>query len=258
MEPIYDEQTGKRAPFGRVMSVGCAIITFNEEKNIERTLKSVQFCDQIVVVDSYSTDRTLEIAKKYTPHIYLRQFKNYGEQKNFALSKLSTDWKLSIDADEVIDDELKNEILKVVKKKDNSIDGYYLKIQLVFLGKALRFGGSQNWHLRLFRNNVKFSESMVHEKVSLLKTSYLKGKVLHYSYEDLSDYLEKLNKYTTLSALSKRHKKVYPIARFMFELFKRFVLRAAYLDGYHGSLYALLSSFYHLVKYAKIKEIASK
>ncbi len=238
------------------MSIGCAIITYNEEDNIERTLKSVQFCDQIIVVDSYSTDKTVEIAKKYTDSVYFRKFINYGDQKNFALEKLSTDWLLSIDADEVVTERLKNEILKAIN--ETIFDSYYIKIQLVFLGKPLRFGGAQNWHLRLFRKNFKFSESLVHEKVQSSKASYLKGKILHYSYKNLTDYIEKLNHYTTLSASLKNEKKIHPILRFILELFKRFVLRGAFLDGYNGTLFALLSSFYHLVKYAKIKEIASK
>ncbi len=114
------------------MSIGCAIITYNEEDNIERTLKSVQFCDQIIVVDSYSTDKTVEIAKKYTDSVYFRKFINYGDQKNFALEKLSTDWLLSIDADEVVTERLKNEILKAIN--ETIFDSYYIKIQLVFLG----------------------------------------------------------------------------------------------------------------------------
>jgi glycosyltransferase involved in cell wall biosynthesis len=235
------------------MSLGCAIITYNEEDSLERTLKSVQFCDEIVVVDSYSTDNTVNIAKKYTDKVFFNKFLNYGTQKNFAIEKLSTDWVLSIDADEVVEDYLKGQILNATQ--NSLFDGYYIKIQLVFLGKALRFGGAQNWHLRLFKKNLKFTESFVHEKVLSKTTSYLKGKILHYSYKNLSDYIEKLNKYTTISASLKKNNKAHPFLRFNFELFKRFILRGAFFDGYEGALYALLSSFYQLVKYAKIKEL---
>ncbi|MGC8501501.1 glycosyltransferase family 2 protein [Desulfurella sp.] len=237
------------------MSIGCAIITYNEEDSIERALKSVDFCDEIVIVDSYSTDNTVSIAKKYTDKVYFNKFVNYGEQKNFAIEKLSTDWILSIDADEVVDPSLKAEILKAIK--NTKFDSYYIKIQLVFLNKALKFGGAQNWHLRLFRKGLKFSNSIVHEKVMSKNASRLNGKILHYSYKDLSHYIEKLNKYTSISATLnlKKNYNVHPIIRFNLELFKRFIIRGAFLDGYEGVLYALLSSFYQLVKYAKVKEL---
>ncbi|WP_291490372.1 glycosyltransferase family 2 protein [Desulfurella sp.] len=236
------------------MSIGCAIITYNEEDSIERTLKSVDFCDEIVIVDSYSIDNTVEIAKQYTDKIYFNKFVNYGEQKNFAIEKLSTDWILSIDADEVVSSSLKDEILKAIK--NSKFDSYYIKIQLVFLNKALKFGGAQNWHLRLFRKGLKFSNS-IHEKVISKNASRLNGKILHYSYKDLSHYIEKLNKYTSISATLnlKKNYNVHPIIRFNLELFKRFIIRGAFLDGYEGVLYALLSSFYQLVKYAKVKEL---
>jgi len=235
------------------MSLGCAIITYNEEDSLERTLKSVQFCDEIVVVDSYSTDNTVEIARRYTDKVFFNKFINYGAQKNFAIEKLSTDWVLSVDADEVVEKYLKEQILNAIQ--NSLFDGYYIKIQLVFLGKALRFGGAQNWHLRLFKKNLKFSKSFIHEEVKSANTSYLKGKILHYSYKDLSDYIEKLNKYTTISASLKRKSKIHPFLRFNLEFFKRFILRGAFFDGYEGTLYALLSCFYQLVKYAKAKEL---
>lgn len=235
------------------MSIGCAIITFNEEDNIERTLKSISFCDQVVIVDSFSTDNTLSIARRYTDDIYQNKFLGYGSQKNFAISKLNTDWVLSIDADEVVEEDLKYNILESIK--NSKFDSYYIKIQLVFLNKVLRFGGAQNWHLRLFKKGFKFSESTIHEQVLANNHSYLKGKILHYSYKNLSDYIEKLNYYTTLSAHSKKNN-VNPFLRFGFELFKRFCLRGAFLDGYEGSLFALLSSYYKLIKYAKAKELS--
>lgn len=235
------------------MSLGCAIITLNEEDNLERALKSVSFCDQIVVVDSYSTDNTISIAKKFTDRVYLNKFENYGAQKNFAIDKLQTDWVLSIDADEVVQEDLKQEILNTLASNKH-FDSYFIKIQLIFLGRKLRFGGAQNWHLRLFRKGFKFRESIVHEAVEPSNHSYLKGKILHYSYKNLSDYIDKLNRYTTLSAQLKKNKKIHPFLKFHFELFKRFILKGAFLDGYEGALFAYLSSFYQLLKYAKARE----
>ncbi|AEA33063.1 glycosyltransferase family 2 protein [Hippea maritima] len=243
------------------MSLGCAIITYNEEKSLERTLRSVAFCDEIVVVDSGSTDRTTEIARHYTDKVYYQEWLGYGKQKNFAISKLSTDWVLSIDADEVLSENLKDEIIE--KLKNPAVDAYALNIQLVFMGKPLRFGGTYpDYHVRLFRRGkCFFDEAEVHEGVNC-KAERLKNVVYHYSYENLEDYFDKFNRYTSLLANNIKQKKphisgVYPFVRFSLEIAKRFVLKGAFLDGYEGCVYALLSSFYAFVKYAKAKELAS-
>ena len=240
------------------MSLGCAIITYNEESSLKRTHESVAFCDEIVVVDSGSSDDTLKIVRQYTDKVYHQQWLGYGKQKNFAISKLSTDWVLSIDADEVVSGDLKEEILRVLKNP--SADAYALNIQLVFMGKPLRFGGTYpDYHVRLFKKDrCRFDEAMVHEGVRC-SAKKLKGVVYHYSYEDLEDYFNKFNRYTSLLSDVIRQKKpriggFYPFGRFVFELFRRFVLKGAFLDGYEGCVYALLSSFYVFVKYAKAKE----
>jgi len=241
------------------MSLGCAIITYNEEENIERALKSVSFCDEIVIVDSGSTDRTLQIAREYTDKIFYNKWPGFGKQKNFAISKLNTDWVLNIDADEVVSDELREEIIAELKKPRAS--AYAVNIQLVFMGKALRFGGTYpDYHIRLFkRGGFSFREDNVHEGVDA-KAVRLKNPVYHYSYKNLEAYFDKFNKYTTLIAQKhfregKRVGKFFPFARFSFELFKRLFLKMAFLDGYPGVLYATLSSFYTLIKYAKLVEL---
>jgi len=241
------------------MSLGCAIITYNEEKNIERTLKSVLFCDEIVVVDSGSTDRTLEIARRYTDKVFYQEWLGYGRQKNFAIEKLKTNWILSIDADEVVTDSLKEEIID--RLKDPDADAYALNIQLVFMGRPLRFGGTYpDYHIRLFkRGTFSFREDEIHEGVEA-KAEKLKNPIFHYSYENLESYFEKFNRYTTLIAKKhllkgKRVGRFFPFLRFGFELFKRFILKLAFLDGYPGCVYALLSSFYVFVKYAKLVEL---
>lgn len=241
------------------MSLGCAIITYNEEKSIERTLKSVSFCDEIVIVDSGSKDKTLEIAKRYTDKVYTQEWLGYGKQKNFAVGKLSTDWVLSLDADEVISDALKKEIIDELKKP--RFDAYALNFQLIFMGRPLKFGGTYpDYHVRLFRKGrYWFNEDDVHEGIKT-KAVKLKNSVYHYSYDSLEDYLEKFNRYTTLAARSrlKQGKKVsrlYPFLRFGLDLFNRFILKGAFLDGYPGCVYALLSSYYAFVKYVKLLEL---
>ncbi len=247
------------------MSVGCAIIAFNEEKSIEKTLQSVAFCDEIVVVDSGSTDNTVRIAKRYTPHVYYHPWQGYGAQKNLAIEKLKTDWVLAIDADEVVTSELARKIRMVTSSPE--YEAYFINIQLVFLGKRLFHGGTYpHYHLRLFRRSAfKFKETKIHEGVEVPpgRYGYIKEPILHYSYRNLEHYLEKMNRYTTLIAQKRASEgrktgHLFPFARMGFELFKRFILKGAFLDGYEGSLYALLSSFYTLVKYAKLEELNRK
>ncbi len=242
------------------MSLGCAIITYNEEKNLKRTLKSVSFCDEIVIVDSGSKDGTLDIAKRYTDKIYIQKWLGYGRQKNFAIDKLSTDWVLSLDADEVVSDALREEIVEELKRPRSN--AYALNFQLVFMGKPLRFGGVYpDYHVRLFKKGLFwFEENDVHEGVRT-KAIRLKNPVYHFSYDSLEDYFEKFNKYTTLAAKSRLNRgmkvsKVYPFLRFVFDFFRRFVLKGAFLDGYPGCVYALLSSYYAFVKYAKLVELS--
>ena len=247
------------------MSLGCAIITYNEEDSIGRALESVSFCDEIVVVDFGSTDRTVEIAKRYTPHVYYHPWQGYGTQKNIAVDKLSTDWVLNIDADEAITPALAKEI--TVTLRSPKFEAYLINIQLVFMGKPLFHGGTYpDYHLRLFKKgSFRFKENLVHEGVSFEKSKVgrLKNPALHYSYRDLTHYIEKLNKYTSLIAQKhaqngKKPGKLFPFARMGFELIKRFGLRGAFLDGYEGSVYALLSSFYAFLKYAKLEELNRK
>ncbi len=246
------------------MSLGCAIIAYNEEKNIEKTLKSVSFCDEIVVVDSGSSDNTVQIAKKYTDKVYYQEWLGYGKQKNFAISRLNTDWVLSIDADEVVGKKLAAEIKTTIRNTKQ--EAFLINIQLVFMGKKLRFGGTYpDYHLRLFKKgSFFFDESDIHEGIQTdRKAIKLKNTILHYSYDSLQDYLQKFNSYTTLIAQKhkqngKRVSKIFPFLRMSFEFFKRFILMGAFLDGYEGSVYALMSSFYVFVKYAKLIELNQK
>ncbi len=243
------------------MSLGCAIIAYNEEHSIERALQSVAFCDEIVVVDSGSKDNTVEIAKRYTKKVYFQEWLGYGKQKNFAISKLNTDWVLSLDADEFITPNLSSEIRKAVTYSKRK--AFLINIQLVFMGKRLRFGGTYpDYHLRLFKKGAFwFEETNIHEKVKTkIKTGKLRRPILHYSYDNLEDYISKFNLYTTLIAENNKKKgkrvpKVFPFLRMFFELFRRFFLKAAFLDGYPGIVYALLSSFYTFIKYAKLIEL---
>jgi glycosyltransferase involved in cell wall biosynthesis len=243
--------------------ISAVIITFNEELSIERTLRSLDFCDEIVVVDSGSTDATVSICQKNNCRLFTRLFDGHGTQKRFAVSKAANEWVLAIDADEVVTEALKREIVSVFSGDLQDVCGYHVPISLVFLGKLLRFGGEyKKPHLRLFNRTAgTFTPDKVHEQVRVSGPgASLKNQILHYSYDSIRDYFEKFNAYTTSAAqtLFEKKKKVTVftvIARFPLTFLKIYVIKGCFLDGFAGFVWSLLSSLYPLVKYAKLYEM---
>ncbi len=239
--------------------ISAVVIAYNEEKNIRRCLESISWADEIVLVDSYSQDRTKEIAKAFTDKIYDLECEGFGRKKEFARTKTVYNWILSIDADEVVSVRLREEIKRIVRE-DEALDGYYIPRLSNFLGKWIRYGGwYPDYVLRLFRKDkAKFDQSLVHEKLVLEgKTGRLKNELLHYTDPTISHYLLKMNKYTTLGAkmLLDEGKRatffdmlIRPPALFL----KMFIVKFGFLDGWYGYLLAILSSFHVLLKYAKL------
>lgn len=239
--------------------ISAVVITYNEENNIRRCLESLSWADEIVVVDSYSQDDTKKIVSDFTDKIYDVKWEGFGKKKEFAREKASSEWVLSVDCDEVITPDLRDEILKAIEKKDN-YDGYYIPRRSNFLGKWMNHSGwYPDYVLRLFKKEkAKFDESLVHEKVVVEgRVAYLKNCFLHYTYRNITDYISKLNFYTTLGAekLLKTGKRAnffdmifHPLACF----FKMFILKKGFLDGEHGFVLAILSSFQVFAKYAKL------
>jgi glycosyltransferase involved in cell wall biosynthesis len=239
--------------------ISAIVITFNEEKNIQRCLESLNWADEIVVVDSFSRDRTKEIASSFTDKILDVEWQGFGKQKEIARTKTSYDWVLSVDADEVISEKLKEEIKSVINKND-SLDGYYIPRLSNFLGKWIKHS---DWYpdyvLRLFKKDkARFDESLVHEKLILEgKTGFLNNEILHYTDPDISHYLLKMDKYTTLSAkkLLAEGKSLTLfdlLFRPMAIFFKMYLFKSGFLDGWQGFLLACFSSFHVFVKYAKL------
>lgn len=179
------------------------IITKNEAHNIQKCLESVCWADEIVVMDSGSTDDTLSIAKQYTSLVFSRtDWKGYGIQKQRALEKASGDWVLNLDADEFVSEELKQDIQCLMK--ENKADAYRIPIQMNFYGQPLKYSCSPKRHIRLFkRKGAHFSDDIVHEKILLpttFKIDQIKTPILHRSFTDVSHALEKLNRYSSYSA----------------------------------------------------------
>jgi glycosyltransferase involved in cell wall biosynthesis len=243
--------------------ISAVIIARNEAHNIEDAIASLNFASQIVVADSGSRDNTVELARRAGAEVHGIEFDGFGPSKNRALQFCRNEWIFSLDADERVSPELAANILKAVGK-DSGPDGYLVSRLTYFLGKPIRHSGWYPEHiLRLFRRGKgQFTERLVHENITLDGTlGQLEGPLYHYSYRDLGSYLDKLQEYSTLSARElygggRRFRLtdilLYPPAIFC----KMYLLKAGFLDGYHGLLLALLSSFHVLIKYAKLRELS--
>ena len=246
------------------MPLSVVLITFNSEKTLQKVLEAVSWADEIVLVDSGSTDNTLEIAQNFKAKIVHRAFDGYGSQKNFATQQASHDWILSLDDDEILTSELQQEV-QHLNLQTTDYQGFKIPRSLIFLGKLLRFSGEyKRLTLRLFnRKYGNWNAEYVHESVEVQgKIGVLKNQILHDSYRDLTDYFNKFNKYTSLGAktLAERNQTVSNfkiISRFPTTFLKIYLLKGSCLDGYAGFMWALLTAINPVVKYAKLRELTT-
>jgi glycosyltransferase involved in cell wall biosynthesis len=245
-----------------------AIITYNEESNIRRTLESVKWADEIVIVDSGSTDRTVEICREYTDNVFHQDWLGFARQKNLAIDKTSGDWVLSLDADEPIEPALADEIRTIISSP-HAYDGYRIPRRTFFLGKQIRHGGwYPDYNLRLFRKGKgRFEERTVHEAIRVDgHVGKTHDAILHYANPDLATYLSSINKYSSLAVdvMGERG-----ISRFKTSLLNilfrpvltfvlKYFFRLGFLDGKHGLVLNLFHSYYVFAKYAKAWERSEK
>lgn len=240
------------------------IITCNEEHNLGRSLPKLTWCDEIIVVDSGSTDNTISICEKFGCKIYHRKFDGYGKQKQYAVSLAKNKWILCLDADEVLSDALVTEIQE--EMKNPSAIGYLIPMTFVFMGKEFRYG-KEAWRyfLRLFNKEAgSFDDRKVHEKIILNgKQEKLKNNILHYSYKNISQYFNKFNKYSSYGAeiafrQGKNRSVLMIILAIPLNFLKYYFLELNILNGLSGFYWSAFNSFYHFVKYIKIREYHAK
>lgn len=243
-------------------NISVIIITKNEENNIEDCLKSVEWADEIIIVDAESDDKTVEIAGKYTDRIYIRKWEGYSKQKKYALSLSRNEWVLSIDADERISTELKTEIQKGT---DENYDGFRISRKNYFLGKHITGCGWDNdFQLRLFKKSMtEITDNLVHESF-IVKSAVgqLKNRILHYSYRTLKDAITKMNNYSSLEAEQKyRNKNVSPIDFIIHPasaFIQYFIVKKGYKDGKYGLMVSLLHAMTNMQIYMKMWELKNK
>ncbi|MBA4311093.1 MAG: glycosyltransferase family 2 protein [Chlorobiaceae bacterium] len=242
------------------------VITHNEEKNIVECLQSVAWAKEIIVVDSQSIDRTVELAKKFTEKIFVKEWMGYADAKNFALDNATSEWVLWLDADERVTEELATEIKSIVSDAATDYAGFEVARRAYFLGKWIKHcGWYPGYVVRLFKRvKVRFDDSRVHEKVNIDGAiGRLKHDLLHYTDDTLYHYLIKFNRYTTLAAddlkqAGKRFSLHDIIIRPPFLFIKMYIVRRGFLDGMHGLILSILSANYVFVKYAKLREAEIK
>jgi glycosyltransferase involved in cell wall biosynthesis len=240
--------------------ISVVVTTYNEESNIGRCLEPLQGFGEIVVVDSHSTDRTLEIARRHPVRIHARDYESAAKQKNWALGVVRHDWVLVLDADEELTPELRREIAALHPE----LPGYWIRRDSEYLGRRIHFcGWQQDKVLRLFRRDRgRYVETEVHEEVSLDgRAGLLRGRLRHYPYRSLEQHLQKINAYTTRGAKDfVRGGGRLPFLRLLLNpplrFLRMYILQLGFLDGAQGLVLCLVSAYGVMLKYAKARELA--
>ncbi len=248
--------------------ISALMITLNEEENIGEVLDNLSFTDEIIVVDSFSTDKTMEIIKGY-PHVksVQRKFKNYTDQKRFALSQATNDWILFLDADERITTPLEEEILQLVKNEKETASAYFFLRTFMFKNKVLRFSGWQtDKNYRLFRKSkVQFAKDrIVHETLIVDGPSKtLKNRLIHYSYSDYESYKSKMVNYGKMKAKEefrkgKRAKWHHFLWRPTYKFINHYLIRLGFLDGKKGIIICYLNALGVWSRCVAMKELTKE
>jgi len=245
-------------------SLSATIITLNEEEKLKDCLESIKdLADEIVLVDSGSTDKTLEIAKNFNAKIFHRKFDNFANQKNFAIDKASNEWVLSIDADEIIPASLANEIKNAIISEN--YDGYFIPRRNFILGSEIKHTRwSPDKHIWLFKKNKSLWVGEVHEEVKVDgKVGELKNAKMHYQDKTISEFIEGNNFYARLLAkdMYKKGKK-FSLVRFfydpVYEFLLRFIYKKGFLDGWRGFVLSLLMAYYQMTVWLKLLSLQTK
>lgn len=235
------------------------VLTKNEEKNLKECLNSIKFADEIIVIDDNSTDKTVSIAKERGAIVIENTLATFSEQRNLGLKKASYEWVLFIDADEIIPKDLALEIQKAIERP---YDGYFILRKDKFLGHDMRFGDLGNvWLLRLAKKDKALWVGDIHEILKVNgRTTHLKNSILHSSHENISEFVEKIDNYSTLRALELKKNKVkpflfdvllFPLGKFTY----LYIFKLGFLDGIYGFIHAIFMSMYSFLVRGKLHQM---
>ena len=248
------------------VSISIVVITKNEEANIQDCLRSIHgWADEIIVVDDQSNDRTVELARNYTNRIFKRRMDVEGRHRNWAYAQAKNNWILSLDADERVTDELKDEITQVLSQ-ENVFVGFTIPRRNLLGNYWLKWGGQYPAaQLKLFRKDkFRWEEVQVHPRAFLDgRCGHLKKDLIHYSWQDFAHFFDKVNSQSTLEArkwiyTNRRMSMVHAFWRAIDRLFRKFIRKKGYKDGFYGFMAALSDSLYQILSYAKYWEMKKK
>jgi len=244
------------------MKISAALITYNEERNIARAIESLRCCDEIIVVDSSSSDRTIEIAEKLGARVIENTWPGYAAQKNFAAQHATHDWILSLDADEALSEMLEAEIWQL-KKSGPKYDAYTMPRMAQYLGKwILHSGWYPDRKVRLFdRRKAKWVGDFVHESVVVDgSVGLLEANLLHFTCQSLSEHLKTMDRYTTLAAeqMVSTGKKIGWVQLLLdpcWTFIRTYIFQLGFLDGVEGLAIAWMGALYQFIKFAKARNM---
>lgn len=247
------------------LRISACVITLNEERNLSRSLASLRtIADEIVVVDSGSTDRTEAIAREHGAHFFVRAWTNYAEQKNYAAECAANDWIFSMDADEELSSALQTSLLDW-KKRQAKTTVYEVARRAWYLGKWIRFSGwYPDFQRRLYRRDTARFSGMVHEALRFEgPPGRLHGDLLHYTLESFAEHESKVERYTTLAAeqmyaAGKRSWRAAVWFATPWTWFHNYFLRGGFLDGYRGALIAQMAARSTRLKFQKLGKLIER
>jgi len=244
------------------LKISVYMITRNNERTLEKALASVTWADEIVVVDSFSTDKTLEICRRFTDRVIQRPWPGFREQYQHAADLTTHPWVMFIDADEEISQELADEIQRVVKEGEKSFDGFIIYRRTYYLGRWIRHGAwYPDYEIRLYRREKGRWEGGLHAKIVVDgNVSSLKHEILHYTYRDISDQIRTLDLYSRIEAedmlkAGERFHLFKLLFRPPFRLLKEYLLKQGFRDGIPGVVIIVVTMFYVFIKHAKLWEL---
>jgi glycosyltransferase involved in cell wall biosynthesis len=245
------------------MKISASIIVYNEEQHIAALCETLSWADEIVIVDSHSTDRTVEIARRYTDKVFQHEFKGYKDKHEFADSKTTGDWIFWIDADERVTDELRDSIAGLRQRDAQALpDGFRISRKTFYLGKFIQHCG---WYpdlkMRLYRKNASFWGGIAPHETARVNGAVetLHGELLHYTKNSLSEHHRVMDSYTSLAAehLSTKHKRIGGFSLFIHmigALFRTYILKQGFRDGVVGFIISIQTAYGVFLKYAKVWE----
>ncbi len=244
------------------VSISVYVLTCNNRRTIERCLRSLQWAQELVIVDSFSTDGTYELCQQYTDRVYRQEWKGHRDQYQYAAGLTTKDWIMFVDADEEVPPELAGEIRRELNDKPIAFDGFFVYRRTYYLGRWIHYGG---WYpdgeIRLYRRDKGLWEGGLHAKVVVNgNVGTLKNQYLHYTYQDISDQIRTIDRYSQIAAADLvREGKKFSLFKLLFHppfrFIKEYLLKSGFRDGLPGLIVVVSTMYYVFIKYAKHWEL---